>query len=372
MLINDLSFIIPAVLTAFIICFLLVPVFYRLSGLRDLIYNSTGEKKGGAGGVFLAVLLTFSFWGFIPEVLPFPYFMAALFLLFLTGVKNEIFTLNRFEKIVVQFTASLLLVAGGNVVLTNMGGFIGLGDLSWFAGVAFSVALLMIIMNSFYLIGRVNGLAGGIAVIISGFLGIWFWGADFMSLAILSFSLSGALLGFLIFNMSPAGIDMGETGAIATGFLIGFLGLEFLTLNAALSGEVWQVSNAGVLAFAILIIPFKEFVKAMAVRFSAFFTSGLNDHEHGRRDIHHELLESGMTHNLASFSLWIVTIFMTGLAFLIAPLEAHIQLLIILLFGSCILPVIRVLYGSFGFLLHYYDKVRERRSGSSASTYQIN
>ena len=51
-------------------------------------------------------------------------------------------------------------------------------------------------------------------------------------MAILCFSLSGALAGFLVFNVYPAKIFMGDTGSLALGGFIGTVavlsGLEFI------------------------------------------------------------------------------------------------------------------------------------------------
>ena len=86
-----------------------------------------------------------------------------------------------------------------------------------------------------------DGLAGGIALISALILGFFFWKAGNQSLIYITIALAGSVLGFLIYNLPPASIFMGNSGS-------SFLGLTLAVL--AIAREP-QASNL----FAVLGVP---------------------------------------------------------------------------------------------------------------------
>lgn len=271
-------------------------------------------------------------------------------MLFLIGIKDDILALSPFKKLAVQITAAFLLVVGGGVVLTDFGGLFYLDQVPWIAGVGISVFILVAIVNSYNLIDGIDGLAGGIGIIVSAVLGIWFWAAGFLSLAVLSFALSGSLISFLMFNMYPAKIFMGDTGAMAVGFIIGFLAIEFISLNASIAGEGWHIANGQVFAITILIVPIVDTLRVFTLRLAR----GKHPFTADRNHTHHKLLEIGMQHHLASFSLWLANIIVIGFGFMINHLQINLQLFLVMLLGLLILP-------SIGFIYQFSIKFIENR-----------
>jgi UDP-N-acetylmuramyl pentapeptide phosphotransferase/UDP-N-acetylglucosamine-1-phosphate transferase len=84
-------------------------------------------------------------------------------------------------------------------------------------------------MNAYNFMDGTNGLAGGMAVFGFGAYAIAGHAAGVTDLAVAAAIVSGAALGFLIWNFDPARIFLGDAGSIALGFLaaiIGFLGWE--------------------------------------------------------------------------------------------------------------------------------------------------
>ena len=64
-----------------------------------------------------------------------------------------------------------------------------------------------------------DGLAGGTCTaVFIGFTAIvWSWGAEYMGLGVFAAGMTGALLGFLIYNFNPAKVFMGDTGSLFLG-----------------------------------------------------------------------------------------------------------------------------------------------------------
>lgn len=344
----DLFLILPAVFTAFIVCYLSMPVVIRVAEMKQLIDGPDGNRKihntliptlGGVG-IFAGFIISFSIWGQAGEMISYPFFMAALFMLFLVGVRDDILVLDPLKKLSVQIASAFLLVLGGGVVLTDLGGFLGFYEISYLAGVMVSALILVAITNAINLIDGIDGLAGGIGVIVSSILGIWFWGAGFLTHAVLAFALAAALIGFLAYNMHPAKIFMGDTGAMAIGFILGYLALEFLLLNGGLAGQGWHISNAHVFILAALIVPIVDTIRVAMIR----IVNGKNPFMADRNHIHHKLIELGQPQHYTAFSLWLANMFVIGLAYSISFLEVNLQIFIIMAAGFGILPILKVIY----------------------------
>lgn len=365
----SLLLVLAGVVSAFVISVVSMPVIIKIAKLKQLIDAPDEERKlhenivptlGGIG-IFSAFIISYSIWGSAGGSEVYPFFIAALFLLFLIGVKDDILVISPGKKLIVQIAAACLLVGGGGVFMSDFGGILGIHSVNWLIGGAFSIFLMVAIINSFNLIDGIDGLAGGIGVIVSGILGIWFWGAEYLSLAILAFTLCGALIGFLTFNMHPAKIFMGDTGSMAVGFILGYLSLEFLTLNPELAGTGWYIENAEIFAVSILIIPIIDTLRVFIIRVSQGSSPFVADRNH----THHKLIDNGMQHHYASFSLWIANIVVIGFAYRLAGFDVNIQLFLILLAGSLVLPAIKGIT-SLKYAVHYSEKKERKKSRHTA------
>jgi UDP-N-acetylmuramyl pentapeptide phosphotransferase/UDP-N-acetylglucosamine-1-phosphate transferase len=366
----DLMLIAPAVLTAYVISYISMPAIIRIAELKEFIDSPDGKRKlhkrfvptMGGIGIFAAFMISYSVWGQVVSLGTFPFFIAALLILFLMGVRDDIVELTPFKKFLIQLVASVILVLGGGISLGSFIGLFGIGDLGFAGGSVASVVILISIINAYNLIDGIDGLAGGVGVIASSILGIWFWGAGFLSLTILSFSLSGALIGFLAFNMYPARIFMGDTGAMSIGFILGYLSLEFLILNHGLTAQPWHVLNGEVLAVSILIIPIIDTLRVIVIRLK----NGKSPFEGDRNHIHHEILDLGISHLHSAFILWLVNIFMIGAAYLTMPLNINIQLLVIIAIGLSFLPFIKFVYKISAKTFNFETKNDSQKSAKTA------
>lgn len=104
--------------------------------------------------------------------------------------------------------------------------------------------MLLATTNSVNLTDGLDGLAGGVSFSYLLFFGLILTlisGAE--NLAVMCFALVGALLGFLIFNVYPAKIFMGDTGSLALGGFIGTVAvLSGLTLILPIMGIMFVLS----------------------------------------------------------------------------------------------------------------------------------
>ena len=93
----------------------------------------------------------------------------------------------------------------------------------------FILFVLVATSNAVNLTDGLDGLAGGLSLIAFATFGIICfntgWLEGYESVAIFCFVLVGSILGFLVFNVNPAKIFMGDTGSLALGATLGSIAI---------------------------------------------------------------------------------------------------------------------------------------------------
>lgn len=141
---------------------------------------------------------------------------AGLFMLFL-GIVDDLKELSVAQKFLGQAICAALLISFG--VRTDIMYF------GFWPNAAITFLWILGITNAFNLLDIVDGLAAGTALIVSGaFLAIGFLSAD-LNVQVLSLILCAASLGFLIFNLPPARVYLGNSGSHFFGLLIASIAL---------------------------------------------------------------------------------------------------------------------------------------------------
>lgn len=372
--IDFLMRVVPAVFTSVAICFISIPVIIKIAELKKLIDEPDQNRKihkevvptlGGIG-IFAAFIISFSIWGNAASLESYPFFVAGLFMLFLIGIKDDILSISVNKKLLIQFLAAAEIVLGGGVVITDFGGVLGIYEVPWYLGAAVTIIAFVALINAHNLIDGIDGLAGGIGIVVSSLLGIWFWHTGFIALSVLAFSLSGALIGFLIYNIHPAKIFMGDTGSMAVGFILSYLVVQFLIANSAIVGSGWHINNAPVFAISLLIIPIVDTLRVFTLRVA----SGQSPFAADRNHTHHQLLNLGMSPDIASFSLWMANFGIVAFAYFLNDVNANILLFLVLGLGFSILPVIKftyTVYQRYSRRLVYYSYLKSRSSTSNTN-----
>lgn len=101
-------------------------------------------------------------------------------------------------------------------------------NIGWLYGL-FILLVLVSSSNAVNITDGLDGLAAGLSIIAFLTFGIIAWDTGWLegyeSIALFSFALSGALLGFLVYNSSPAKVFMGDTGSLALGATLGTIAI---------------------------------------------------------------------------------------------------------------------------------------------------
>jgi len=156
-------------------------------------------------------------------------------IMFFTGLVDDLIDIKPVVKLFFEVIAALVLIYYGvqvDVIRLPFGIQIDFGIVSF----VFTVIWIAGITNAVNLIDGLDGLAGGMSVIIlvvTGCLALIERRPDIISLA---FILAASTLGFLVYNSHPASIFMGDCGSLFLGFMIsgislmGFKSSTILTL----------------------------------------------------------------------------------------------------------------------------------------------
>ncbi len=205
--------------------------------------------------------------------------LPAIFVIFFTGLIDDLIGLKPWMKIVGQVVAAVMACHAG-VQMKSIASY-HFGDTWWAAGL--TIGWLVLCTNAFNLIDGLDGLAAGVGLFAAAtaLFGAWLNGN--IALAIVIAPLLGALLGFLPYNFNPASIFMGDCGSLTVGFLLGCFGIIWSQKSATLLGM-----TAPLIALAL---PLLDTVLAVARRFLRRKPIFAADSGH----IHHRLLAQGFT-----------------------------------------------------------------------------
>ena len=132
--------------------------------------------------------------------------------------------LTEIQKILMQIVIAVIfffifLKNGGetSLIISTLGINIPMG---WLYGV-FILFILVGASNAVNITDGLDGLAGGLSAIAFIAFGLISLRTGFEDMGIFCFILAGCLAGFLVFNVNPAKVFMGDTGALALGAVLG-------------------------------------------------------------------------------------------------------------------------------------------------------
>ena len=242
--------------------------------------------------------------------------LGASFLLFVTGLKDDLVAIDPYKKFLAQLVASIIVVYLAGIKLDNLQGFLGIYELPNLVSFLLSVIGITFVTNAFNLIDGVDGLAGSLSMLLFVFLGVLFAINKNTGSAMLCFTIAGAVAGFLRYNLSPARIFMGDTGSLILGFLASVMAISFVSRMSLLPtssplNSVFHNGNGGVvIALAAIIVPVYDTFRVFTTRILRGFSPFHPDRTH----VHHVLLDIGLKASQVTGTLVGVTAFLITMA----------------------------------------------------------
>jgi len=216
----------------------------------------------GGLAVFLAYLIG------LGVVLPFDHMLLGLLLAgtltLLVGLVDDFGVLTPLAKLAGLGVAVFALLRSGAVI--------ELAEVPLSLRWPLAALWLLAVSNSFNLLDIMDGLAAGVGAIAAVAMAIVAISTGQLPLAASALALAGALCGFVVFNVHPARIYLGDAGSLAVGITLGAIALALRWSDQ---------SPAGFLApAAILVVPLADtaYVSVLRARAGRPFWHGSSDH----------------------------------------------------------------------------------------------
>jgi len=296
----DYKFSLLCFVTAFAIAMVSIPPLIRLVN-KYRLHDQPGLRKehsiptptfGGIAiiaGMMISLLLWFPFSITIEIMTCF----ISMSLLFAMGITDDLKDLSAKYKFIVEI-ALASLIALSDIRIRTFGGLFGLNELSLSAQYTFTIFAIVGITNAFNLIDGIDGLAGGLGFMSLVTLGIFLTISGDRSFALIAFAMAGGVLAFLYFNMNPAKIFMGDTGALVLGFIISILCIRLIQINSLANQPL--LKNAPLFALGVVLIPVFDTLRVFALR----MWKGQSPFTADRTHLHHQLTNAGLSHGITS------------------------------------------------------------------------
>ena len=211
--------------------------------------------------------------------------------MFVTGLVDDLRSLRPSTKLVVQIAVASVLLSFGF-------------RLNWTVSLTLDTMLTLVwvvgMINAFNLLDNMDGLCGGLALIVGAALLVQmgpavpatevFFKARYLAL------LLGATAGFLVYNVSPASIFLGDSGSL-------LLGTSFAALTLGRAREGAATSDPlSIVAVPVLLLLIPIFDTALVT--ASRMLSGRSPAEGGRDHSSHRLVAIGLSERAAVAVLW--------------------------------------------------------------------
>jgi len=204
----------------------------------------------------------------------------------LLGLVDDRKSVGALAKLAGQVAAAAILVVSGVQVLLFAQPILNvLLTILWVVGIT----------NALNLLDNMDGLAGGIATVAAAFYLLMAAMSGQYLVGLLAVALLGACLGFLLYNLNPATIFMGDAGSLFLGFVLAAVGIK-LRFPSNVTFVTWMVP------VMVLGLPIAD----TTLVFISRLRRGLNPlTTPGRDHISHRLVRLGLTPREAVLTLYL-------------------------------------------------------------------
>ena len=218
-----------ALLVALVVSFLMTPIvktFAYKVGAIDVPKDARRMHKTPIprlGGLAIFIGFMVSILLFVEITAEMRSILLGAVIIVVLGVVDDIMALPALLKFVVQIVAALIPATHGVVIQAFSNPNVFSDNPYWVLGnlsVPLTVLWIVAITNAVNLIDGLDGLANGVSAIsATTVLVIALIGGQFQ-VAVVMAALVGACVGFMPYNMNPAKMFMGDTGATFLGYIL--------------------------------------------------------------------------------------------------------------------------------------------------------
>ena len=219
--------------------------------------------------------------------------------LHVVGLRDDRRPIGPWTKLLLQVGVAVVVVVVGDLrLVTALDVF---GPVGVATSATLTVVWIVLICNAMNFLDNMDGLAGGVAAIAAAIFlaatiinGQWFTAAAFALLC-------GGLLGFLVQNVPPARLFMGDGGSLLVGWLLATLTVRTTFVDTGdpdfALGSAWYGVLMPVMVLAITIY---DLASVSLVRISQGRSPLVGDQQH----LSHRLVRLGLSSRAAVVVIW--------------------------------------------------------------------
>ncbi|MDH8700822.1 UDP-GlcNAc:undecaprenyl-phosphate GlcNAc-1-phosphate transferase [Dysgonomonadaceae bacterium PH5-43] len=298
------------------------------------------KKIPNLGGiaVFIATIVPyFAFSDYADTIRPDKLFSISIFLFFI-GVKDDMEPMSVRSRILFEFICALFIIYITDIRLTTLWGIFGIQEIHIVTSYILTSLFIVGCINAYNFIDGIDGLLVSLTLygavsyaLVFHYANEWLW-------TLLCVSMAGALIGFLIYNWSPAKIFMGNGGALFLGTMFACFALRIMQLPAMTFGNA-HISAPHTMAISVIAIPIVDMIFVVIVRLFRRHNPFKSDNRH----IHHNLLKIGFNHAQSTLILVFLTFLTITFAYFVQDTGALRSLLLMLAFVVALEIIIRTI-----------------------------
>lgn len=271
---------------------LLVLMLRRPADRWGLVDHPGGRKRHGApvpltGGIAVVIGFILALAVSFPAFGDYIALFAGIALLAVTGLLDDLGEVSATSKMLAQVLAAVFMASWGTNYLTNLGNLFGTGavDLHDWA-IPITVFAAIAVINSVNMFDGLDGLAGSLVLVILLFFTGFAWAVIDPNATKILAVLSGAMAGFLVFNLpwplrGRHRTFLGDAGSMALGLAVTWFAISLTQRRGATVPPPVMLWVLGL----VLMDVFTVTVRRLARRRSPM--------AHARDHIHHVLLRRG-------------------------------------------------------------------------------
>jgi len=315
----------------------------------------------GGIAVFIPTLISISVIALFLQIPDLWIIVFSILMVSLIGVYDDFSNLRALFKLVATCIPTVILISMTDIRIQGLYGLFGINELSLSSSNFLTFLVVLFLTNAFNLIDGVDGLLSSISSFVLFIFGTWFLLIGEYHYCLVSCTLLGGILGFLVFNWHPAKLFMGDSGSLGIGFTISILAIAFLQANETIQADsIYKIKSPVSLVIALLILPIFDTLRVFTIR----IFNKQSPFSPDKRHIHHYLNNLNFGHKKITLSL----LYFSISAFVVILLFNDLS-------DSILIPVIAIslFFCSIGmFLYNKVDLKSEKENIVLNTRYKVN
>jgi UDP-N-acetylmuramyl pentapeptide phosphotransferase/UDP-N-acetylglucosamine-1-phosphate transferase len=309
---------------------------FDLPDLERKMHTHKVPNLGGIG-IFFSFILVTSLFIAEPLTAKWGYIVASCIVLFLVGVNDDLLSVSPAKKLLAQLVAAFITVYIADIRISSLEGLFGIQEIPYWYSVLFSMLGCAFIMNAINLTDGIDGLAGSFTAVATLLIGICLSDINYEGGAIMAFVLTGAIIGFLRYNIAPAKVFMGDTGSLLIGYVLSVLSILFVNSHIQGHGShlIYTSRGAVTIALSFLFIAVFDCLRVFIARLA----KGISPFKADRNHLHYYLLDAGLSQNKSVLTVLLANLFIVAIAWHMQQMNPNLTVVCMTVAASIIMAI---------------------------------